>query len=306
MKGFWLLIGCTVWAMAAAQPLPQVSSGRIERLDPIESDLIPSRPVDVWLPPGYPSAAPYAVLYMHDGQMLFDGAHTWNGQEWRADEVASELIRSGKTRPFIIVGVWNIPAMRHSELYPEKAFERLSVAKQAELYRIDRGDELLFGRPVDSDDYLRFLVTEVKPRIDARYAVDGSPANTVVMGSSMGGLISLYAVSEYPEVFGAAACLSTHWVGTLVGDDTEVQQAFFAYFDAQLPSPATHRIYFDHGDQTLDAWYPPLQQRADALMRRHGYDRSNWLTLYYPGTDHSENAWSARLQVPMQFLLPPR
>jgi enterochelin esterase-like enzyme len=285
---------------------PRVSSGTIERLDAIESRYIPARNVDVWLPQGYPDASPYAVLYMHDGQMLFDGSHTWNGQEWRADEVAAELIRSGKTRPFIIVGVWNIPTMRHSELYPQKAFERLSATKQAELYRIDRGNELLFGRAVDSDDYLRFLVTELKPRIDARYAVDGSPANTVVMGSSMGGLISLYAISEYPQVFSAAACLSTHWVGTLVGDDAEVQQAFFDYFAAHLPAPASHRIYFDYGDQTLDAWYPPLQKRADALMRGHGYDAGNWLTLYYPGSDHSEKSWAARLQVPMQFLLPPR
>lgn len=302
----WLVISAAAWLGATAAPLPAVSSGRIERLAAIESDLIPSRPVDVWLPDGYPAEAPYAVLYMHDGQMLFDAAHTWNGQEWRADEVAGELMHTHKTRPFIIVGIWNVPAMRHSELYPQKAFAQLSAEKQTALYGVDRGDELLFGRPVDSDDYLRFLVNEVKPRIDARYAVDGSPASTVVMGSSMGGLISLYAISEYPEVFGAAACLSTHWAGTLVADDREVQQTFFDYVDGHLPAPDSHRIYFDYGDQTLDAWYPPLQKQVDALMRRKGFNAGNWLTLYYPGTDHSEKSWSARLHVPMQFLLPPR
>lgn len=108
---------------------------------------------------GHPAAAPYAVLYMHDGQMLFDATQTWNKQEWHADEVevASELIRNGKTRPFIIVGVWNNDPYRHSEDYPpQKPFDALSSADQARLYAA-KGDKAMFERPVESDRYLKFL-----------------------------------------------------------------------------------------------------------------------------------------------------
>lgn len=290
---------------AQAEP-PKVSSGRIERLEAFPSQQVDARNVDVWLPDGYPAAAPYAVLYMHDGQMLFDATQTWNKQEWRADEVASELIKSGKTRPFIIVGVWNNDPYRHSEYFPQKVFASLPKADQARLYAAKRGDKALFARPVDSDAYLKFLVTELKPHIDQHFAVDPSRDQTMVMGSSMGGLISMYALAEYPEVFGAAACLSTHWAGTFEPDDHAVQQAFYDYLDTRFPAPGSQRIYFDHGDATLDAWYPPLQAEVDRRMRAKGYQFPRMLSLSFPGSDHSEVSWAKRLHVPMQFLLPPR
>lgn len=289
----------------AQAQVPRVSSGHIERIEAMPSKFLPPRNVDVWLPDGYPAQAPYAVLYMHDGQMLFDGAQTWNRQEWRADEVAAELMRTGKTRPFIIVGVWNADPARHAEYFPERAFSRLGADEQARMYALKRGDQPLFARPVDSDHYLKFLATELKPRIDERFAVASGREHTVIMGSSMGGLISMYALAEYPEVFGAAACLSTHWAGTVTPDDRAAQEALVAWVDRDFPAPRGQRIYMDRGDQTLDAWYPALQTRVDGLMRGKGYDRSNWLSLAFPGTDHSENAWSARLHVPLQFLLPP-
>ena len=290
---------------SAQAEIPKVSSGRIERIEAMASKYLPPRNVDVWLPDGYPAHAPYAVVYMHDGQMLFDGAQTWNRQEWRADEVATEMIRSGKTQPFIIVGVANGEPARHSEFFPQRAFARLDPADQARMYALKRGDQPLFARPIDSDNYLKFLATELKPHIDQHFAVAAGREHTVIMGSSMGGLISMYALAEYPEVFGAAACLSTHWAGTVTPDDQAAQAALLAWVERDFPAARGQRIYMDRGDQTLDAWYPALQTRVDALMRGKGYDRSNWLSLNFPGTDHSENAWSARLHVPLQFLLPP-
>lgn len=291
--------------VASAQ-IPEVGAGRIERLEAFASQHVPARNIDIWLPDGYPAQAPYAVLYMHDGQLLFDAAHTWNGLEWRADEVAADLIKSGRTRPFIIVGVWNGEPGRHSEYFPQRAFDRLDPEQQARMYTLKRGEDPLFARPVDSDDYLRFLVTELKPHIDRRYAVDSTPQQTAIMGSSMGGLISMYALAEYPQVFGAAACLSTHWAGTVTPDDRPAQEALLAWVERDFPVPRGQRLYMDRGDQTLDAWYPPLQTRVDALMRAKGYGPGDWLSLAFPGTGHSEASWSARLHVPMQFLFPPR
>ena len=100
-------------------PLPEVSAGQLLRLPQIASAYVPSRPIDVWLPEGYSSAQRYAVLYMHDGQMLFDARTTWNGQSWQVAETAQQLQQQGQVRPFIVVGIHNIGAARHSEYFPQ-------------------------------------------------------------------------------------------------------------------------------------------------------------------------------------------
>jgi enterochelin esterase-like enzyme len=155
-----------------------------------------------------------------------------------------------------------------------------------------------------SDKYLKFLVSELKPYIDGHYKVTSTPDATFVMGSSMGGLISMYAIAEYSNVFGGAACLSTHWPGnSRDGHDNPVPAAFFNYVEQYFPAPGKNKIYFDHGTETLDASYAPRQLKVDELLRKKGYDASNWLTRTFKGAEHSELAWSARLDIPLQFLL---
>ena len=293
-------------AAVAAAPLPKASIGSLQRLAAFPSKNVPARDVDVWLPPGYSSKQTYDVLYMQDGQMLFDAATTWNKQEWRADETAARLIAEGRTRPFLIVGIHNGGKRRHVEYFPQKPFEALPDDFRRQLLGMNRNpQQVLFDGAVDSDAYLKFLVEELKPYIDSHFSVAAGPEHTAVMGSSMGGLISLYAISEYPQVFGAAACLSTHWPGIFELENNPIPQAFFDYMQKALPDPATHRIYFDHGTATLDALYPPLQVRADAVMRQRGYTGAHWQTQAFPGAEHSEQAWAARLDIPLQFLFPP-
>jgi pimeloyl-ACP methyl ester carboxylesterase len=285
-------------------PLPHVSSGRVERLADFPSAYVPSRNVDVWLPDGYPKHGRYDVLYMNDGQMLFDATTTWNKKEWRVDEVAGALIASGAVRPFIVVGVWNDSSARHSEYFPQKPFESLTAEQQAAAYATRIGAiGKLFRGPVNSDGYLRFLVTELKPQIDRRYASNPAREHTFVMGSSMGGLISMYALLEYPGVFGGAACLSTHWPGIEAKEGNPIPDAFFTYLREKLPAPGSHRLYFDHGTETIDAWYPALQRQADAVMRERGWDETSWVTRTFEGADHTEVSWAARLDVPLKFLL---
>lgn len=292
-------------AEAAATPVPTASIGSIQRLAAFPSSKVPPRDVDVWLPPGYSEKTKYAVLYMQDGQMLFDAGITWNKQEWRADETAARLIAEGKVRPFIIVGIHNGGKRRHVEYFPQKPFEALPENFRSQLLSMNRNpQQVLFNGSVDSDAYLKFVAEELKPYIDSHFSVDTSPEHTAVMGSSMGGLISMYAISEYPQMFGAAACLSTHWPGIFTVDNNPIPQAFFDYMQKALPDPATHRIYFDHGTATLDALYPPLQVRADAVMRQRGFTDAHWQTQVFPGAEHSEKAWSERLDIPLQFLFP--
>lgn len=284
--------------------LPQVSAGSIERLTSFPSAFVPPRNIDIWLSAGYDKQQRYAVLYMHDGQMLFDATTSWNKQEWQIDEVASRLIKAGKTQPFIVVGIDNAGANRHSEYFPQQPFENLSQAQQTALYQLQRTkNQALFSQQVYSDHYLKFLVTELKPYIDSHYSVYTDAAHTFVMGSSMGGLISLYAISEYPHIFGGAACLSTHWPGTFEQQNNPIPPAFFNYMQQKLPDPSTHKLYFDHGTATLDAWYPPLQAQADKIIKAKGYTSQNWQSLTFEGAEHSEHAWAARLDIPLIFLL---
>jgi enterochelin esterase-like enzyme len=295
-----------VISMLAAPPaladdaLPTLASGRIERLASFPSAHVASRHVDVWLPDSYPEAAPYAVLYMHDGQMLFDAESTWNGKEWRVDETVSTLLASGELRPLIVVGIWNAGERRHAEYFPERAFRGLPGELQALARR--SAQEAGLPAPVMSDAYLRFIVDELRPVINARFAVSPAVADTVIAGSSMGGLISLYALGEYPQVFGAAICMSTHWPGVAPSDDNPVADALIDYAAAQLPPPGAHRIWFDHGTATLDAHYPPLQARVDAAMRDNGWPATHWRSFVQEGAEHDEIAWAERLPTALRFV----
>jgi predicted alpha/beta superfamily hydrolase len=271
---------------------PVVSSGRAVTLGLVRSAHVAPRRVDVWLPAGYdaPGAPRYGVLYMHDGQNLFDPALAFGGAEWRVDEVLGSLLAERAVRPTIVVGVWNTPA-RFAEYMPEAAVTTDTIDTGVGGLRVARRD-------VRSDAYLRFLVDELKPMIDRQFRTDPGREATTIMGSSMGGLISAYAIARYPAVFGGAGCISTHWPA---GGGAVVD-----WLGAHLPPAATHRLWFDHGTATLDSLYAPYQSRMDTRLRRAGYVEGRQFTSrVYPGAEHSERSWAARLRDPLQFLLHP-
>lgn len=283
----------------------KVSSGTVKHHEKFPSKLVTPRNIDVWLPDGYSKKDKYSVLYMHDGQMLFDSTATWNKQEWKADEIAGALMAAKKTQKFIVVGISSIAEIRHSDYFPEKPFYLLTDKQRDSLYEKKRSeDNPLFGAAVNSDNYLKFIVNELKPFIDNIYSVHSDQKHTFIAGSSMGGLISLYAICEYPNVFGGAACISTHWPGVMPSPNNPVPDVFFSYMKDHLPSPENHKIYFDFGTATLDAVYEPLQLQADEIMKAKGYKSGkNWETKKFEGADHSEQSWAKRLDVPMLFLL---
>ncbi len=282
----------------------KVSTGKIERFENFKSKWIDARNVDVWLPEGYSTNEKYAVLYMHDGQMLFDPTTTWNKQSWNVDEVAGKLQVEDKTKKFIVVGIWNNGTKRHPEYFPQKPFERLTtVENDTVTQQLQKSGRIKDEFHPYSDLYLKFLVKELKPFIDKNFSTHKDKYNTFIAGSSMGGLISMYAMCEYPKVFGGAACMSTHWPGTFTVENNPVPEAFRNYLKSKLSKIKKNKIYFDYGDQTLDALYPPLQQKVDAMMRENGFTSNNWMTKFFPGKNHSEEAWAERLDVPLVFLL---
>ena len=254
------------------------------------STFVSPRQVDVWLPPGYgrQRRQRFPVLYMHDGQNLFNPKTSYTQIAWGVDEALSRLIDTGEARAAIVVGVWNTP-QRFAEYMPQKAAARLLDTEEGRVW-------LAAGNTPLSDAYLQFLVTELKPFIDAAFRTLPGLDDTLIMGSSMGGLISAYAVCEYPDVFGGAGCVSTHWPA---GNGIMIE-----YLAENLPDPAKHRFYFDYGAEGVDAPYEPLQRQVDDVMRAAGYEEGrNWVTRKFPGADHSERAWRARVDVPLRFLL---
>jgi enterochelin esterase-like enzyme len=297
---FILLFMASLSSYAQQRP----TFGKIIHIPSFSSEFIERRPVDIWLPDGYDSTKKYAVLYMHDGQMLFDASTTWNKQAWEVDETLMPLILSADIQPCIVVGVWNGDAARHEEYFPQKPYETLTNEQKQKIFDQLRlsGQNRTDFRP-KSDAYLSFLVKELKPYIDSNFSVFTDAAHTFLAGSSMGGLISMYGVCEYPSVFGGAACLSTHWIGTFTAENNPIPEVFLNYLEQNLPAPNHVCIYFDTGGQDLDALYPPTQHKVDELMRKKGFSAQNWQTHYFPEQGHIETAWQSRLYIPMRFLL---
>ena len=303
----WLasLAALLLLLIPAAAPAAPWGPGRLEHYRAFPSAHADPRNVTVWLPPGYdPKGEPYAVLYMHDGQNLFDPATGYGGKEWGVDEEAAKLIGEGAMRRTIVVGIWNTPK-RLREYVPAKAFDRLPARY------MERVRGLYGGEPL-SDLYLRFIVRELKPFIDRSYNVAPGRESTKIMGSSMGGLISLYALTEYPHIFSGAGAVSTHWPLLLPPEGKElsaedrdaVASAFEAYLRKALPRPGLHKIWFDHGSETLDRHYAAYQARIDRLVASRGWrDGRDFVSRNFPGAAHNEDSWRARVHLPLRFLL---
>lgn len=266
-------------------------TGTFQTLGELEGEGILPRRVDVWCPPGYDERPEqrFPVLYMHDGQNIFARGSAFGGQSWEVHAAITRLMRRGESDGVIVVGLWNT-SQRWRDYMPERPFHTLATHEQR------RSFERHAGGPPRSDAYLRLLVHTVKPLVDTRFRTLPGREQTTVMGSSMGGLISLYALAEYPALFGAAGCLSTHWT---IGGSVLVTA-----MGAALPPAGAHRLYFDYGTLGLDADYEPFQLQMNGHLRRAGYiEGQDLLVAKIDGGEHNEAAWRARVEIPLRFLL---
>jgi enterochelin esterase-like enzyme len=276
--------------------------GMIETYKNFPSKYVMPRNVEVWLPEHYSKDQKFSVLYMHDGQMLFDEKNTWNQQTWNVDSTSTMLMKEGLVRDFIIVAIWNAGSKRHAEYMPQKPYLNVSADQKNMFTRILKAA----GKTEDdfipySDYYLKFIVSELKPFIDENYSVFTDKENTFIAGSSMGGLITMYAITQYPNVFGGAACLSTHWPVIYSGENNPMARIWVKYFKEFIPFLQKNKLYFDCGDKTLDALYPPFQKEVDEVLK--SYPQEFYKSLFFEGEDHSEKAWGKRFSIPLRFLL---
>src|SRR5919202_493476 len=198
-------------AAVAQPPQPHTLTGDFRTHSKFHSKFLPTdRDVLVYLPPGYAEdrRRRYPVLYLHDGQNLFDGATSFvPGQEWRVDETAQEVILSRAIEPLIVVGIYNTGRERVED-YPPSADPKFKVGGRADLYG-------------------RLVVEELKPFVDSRYRTKWGAADTGLGGSSLGGLVTLYLGLPYPAVFGklAAVSPSVGWDNSLTGPEVRALRA---------------------------------------------------------------------------------
>jgi predicted alpha/beta superfamily hydrolase len=281
------------WIFGAPIPITTVSGSAKSYF--FRSKIVDDRNIEIWLPDNYNSSKKYSVLYMHDGQMLFDAAITWNKQAWNVDKTLEQLINQDSIQDVIVVGIDNNGAKREAEFFPQAVVENITEPEKSNLKK------LLVGGAI-ADNYLDFIVNELKPYIDANYSTYTDQSHTFIGGSSLGGMISLYALCKYPNVFHGIFCLSTHWIGTFAQNEA-IPTAVINYLSTNLPASGNHKIYFDHGTVGLDAMYAKAQVQVDSLVRTKGYTNADYLSLIFQGADHSENSWSARFNIPAKFIL---
>ncbi len=247
----------------------------------------PARHVEIWLPPGYDSSTTlrYPVLYMHDGQNLFDPRIANTGVDWGVDESVVRLAQRGAISPVIVVGVWSTD---------RRGFE--------------------YSPWVDARRYARFLIEELKPRVDREFRTLTGPEHTAAMGSSMGGLLSFYLVTHHPKVFGACGCVSTHFplseaVAAEIFPQLKVSEVpdttpyIVRDIRGGLHVPKGARYWFDYGTESLDSAYGPTHQKVRAWLLKEGLaEGKDFAIREYEGATHNEASWRARLDDPMTFL----
>jgi enterochelin esterase-like enzyme len=253
----------------------------------VESEFLgPTRHVEIWLPPGYEAdnSARYPVLYMSDGQNLFDPRIANTGVDWGVDESIVRLMETGVIPPVIVVGAWSGD---------------------------ERGPE--YSPWHDAPEYARFLIEELMPKVNAEFRTMTGPENTAHMGSSMGGLLSFYLVTYHPEVFGACGCISTAFVlsGSMVveavgreaGETPDPTPYIVRDIEAGLTVPEGVRYWFDYGTEGGDAEYGPTHEAVREWLLGQGLEEGeDFVVREYEGADHNEAGWRARLDDPLTFL----
>jgi pimeloyl-ACP methyl ester carboxylesterase len=305
---FWLLFS-KIPAQVQKDTIPflrsqqlHVVGGQLYRFAlPFEKSV---RTVDIYVPQGVQGVKHAKTLYLHDGQMLFDSTQTWNKKEWKIDEGVATTLARYTHDPFIVVGIHNDPSNRYAEFFPQAVATYMPESYRSLLM------EKLWNGELKADAYLRWIEEMLVPFVEDQFKVGKKTKDRMVMGSSMGGLISLYAFCEKPKLFGGAACLSIHTPMINYGMFEEgmveaMVVPFNIYLEKKLKADRRHFLYIDRGTETLDASYEPYHNLLINTLASVGYDTRNprFLEAIAQGTGHDEGAWAARWHVPLLFML---
>ena len=230
----------------------------------------------VFRPPGYDADQErrYPVLYLHDGQNIFDQA-TSVGQEWRVDETALGLITAGEIAPLLIVGIYNTGEHRIDEYTPTVDTEHQHGGK--------------------ADQYGRMLIEEIKPFIDREYRTLADAANTGLGGSSLGGLLTVHLGIRHPVVFSRLAGLSP----SVWWDDKVIVREV-----NDLPGKLPLKIWLDAGTQEGEEVIADARALRDAFIAKGWVEGQDLGYMEAEGAQHDEASWGSRIDSVLKFLFP--
>jgi predicted alpha/beta superfamily hydrolase len=256
-----------------------VSDSQLRKYEKFRSRFLRNqRDLIVYVPPGYDDQPwrHFPVLYLHDGQNLFDGATSFiPGMDWHVGQTADHVIHTGETEPLIIVGMYNTKAR-----IPE--------------YTPTHVPKLGGGR---ADRYAKFLIEEVKPFIDSSYRTLSDSHNTGIGGSSLGGLVSLYLGLKHSRIFGKIAALSPSvWWN---------QRAMHRFADAAPVEPRP-RIWLDIGTREGPRIVDDVEHFRDVLLSKGWHIDGDLHYQRIEGAEHNEAAWARRVGPFLRFLFPAR
>ena len=246
---------------------------------------IDGRNVELLLPDGDITNNP--VLLAHDGQNCFDGRGAIGGTGWFMQDAVPRIAAELGIPTPIVIAPWNLGEERGAEYAPEDVLRAHPAMLNGFRARYAAGE-------LQGNRYVTWCADRLLGMLRDEYGVQLARERTAVIGSSMGGLASLYALAQRPDAYGTALCVSTHWTPGGPGFPTALVQT--------LPAPGAHALWFDHGDRGLDAEYAPYQAEADHLLRELGWS-GLMESRQYVGSDHHEAAWAARLPEILRFWL---
>jgi predicted alpha/beta superfamily hydrolase len=262
---------------AVTNNTPDTSPERLKR-EKLRSHIVEGeRTLIVYLPPAYDQEhdTKYPVLYLQDGQNLFDGSTSYvPGMTWHVAETADALIEGQQIEPLIIVGIYHAAEQRINEYTPVRDRKRGGGGAQR---------------------YARMLLEEIKPFIDAEYRTLRDPAHTGVGGSSLGGLVSLFLGMWHPEIFGKVAAMSPSvwWKDRWV----------LRFVQSVSPKPRL-KIWLDMGTSEGEAALSDVKSLF-TLLQEKGWEQGNDLHFYLAeGAAHTEAAWAERVAPMLEFLFP--
>jgi predicted alpha/beta superfamily hydrolase len=245
------------------------------------------RIVDFWAPQGGSDH----VLIAHDGQNIFDRKTATFLYTWKLTQTSIRIAKEAKKNPPLIIGVFHSsnksdPHGRGKDLCPEDAFrEGIKPASKPD-FNVDE---------LRGNTYLSKIFEEIAPHIAQHTNSNYRPEKTAMIGSSMGGLATLYSLIKHHDRFHTALALSPHWV--LAGNP------LVDWMIPKLPNEEHLRVWMSRGTKSLDALYEPFQNRADQLMRHQGWSEQSYISRVYHRTSHNERSWASYVDEPLKFWL---
>lgn len=284
-------------ACTTVPPPPPAPARMVEWSEPATAGL-PAMQVTIRLPPGYDEASSrrYPVLYMWDGQNLFDPARTHYGKAWMVQDVLAGLSAARAAEPHIVVGIWSPPGKDRYRVYLPTPLYRAVSGTPALTADIER----MAGGVPAGDRMLAWTADVLKPRVDRNFRTRAGPRDTTIAGASMGGLMACYALIERPDVFGRAGCVSAHFA--LADPDIAkahgpaIETAWASYLASRLGPPRRRRVWMDHGTVGLDGTYGPSQLAVARAFAAQGWrEDTDYVARVYAGAEHDENFWRARM-----------